>query len=306
MLKLWRWLLERKRFAVHYGVSLIISSLALPISQSALAYSAPPYTPSYYVYATTDFYTLGQDQNTGSGTVILDFGKQYIQNGVYGVMNFYNNNTTFMSDATIQSDVQQYINGYNSDHSNYINVLVGTNNYGMNSWTTSQVEGMASHWTTMIDGLNGGAYVDLNSAMDIEGNWSGPAPVETWVNNLGVDDFNYGAPYVGPGWTTGDIYQVSWGFLYAFTFAEIYTDGDGDSTADGSINNCTEWQNISLWGATNGGAYGAIDFFGVLDESPGYPYVDDMTSGEPVINFLTQLNTNTATSQSSISWYSNI
>ena len=273
--------------------------------------SPPAYTPAYYVYATTNFSSLGANQVVGSGAVILDFGEPYISNGVYGTMNFSN---IFMSDATIQADVQQYINSYNTNHTSNMLVMVGTSNYNLDSWNSSQIVEMASGWDTLLGGLNGGSHVGVAAASDIEGSYSLPGNALSWDSEFSTLNtylvYDFGNAALTNTWDIADYYQVAWGYLDSYAFPQIYSDEDSDESGYDEVppagtNTCLEWQQVSAWGFSNGD-FGSIYFSGVLDEYPTVPYVDDVNSGEPVTNFLNVLNSSTETSQYDIAYFDNI
>jgi hypothetical protein len=107
--------------------------------------------------------------------------------------------------------------------------------------------------------------------------WSGPCAARTWIN--GYDDVSGYRPYLNfgdaagcrtfesgrpdscgttayPEWTSGDVYDISWGLAPALSLPQIYrTDGV----------QAEQWVMISKWGVDNG-SLGRIAFDGPLTQ----------------------------------------
>ena len=113
-------------------------------------------------------------------------------------------------------------------------------------------------------------------------------------------------------WSQSVIYNISWGDPYSEAVPEIYSDDDNDEQYyDGpqsvtrDISMTDEWKNVSKWGYANNTIYGAIQFYGVLDEYPAKPSIGPVS--EAWTNFTNQLNGNSETAQvSPIPYLTNI
>jgi hypothetical protein len=95
--------------------------------------------------------------------------------------------------------------------------------------------------------------------MDMELNWNSAANTRAWAqgytNSYTGSSYYYnfgdaaGCPPYGlcsGGWTQEDIYQVSWGYIPAYSTPEIYclVCGPGDTRGG----NAAEWEQIALYG----------------------------------------------------------
>ncbi|MHB1682135.1 MAG: hypothetical protein ACYCYO_04805 [Bacilli bacterium] len=108
----------------------MVSTTVMP-SSSAFAATAPAVSDSWYINSSQNPTSMGKNQAYGSGIVILDFGQLTINSSdQYGMDNF---SGVFWTNSQIQQWVQHFINGWNSDHTSSINVVVGASNYNMNN-----------------------------------------------------------------------------------------------------------------------------------------------------------------------------
>jgi hypothetical protein len=261
-----------------------------PVVQAAS--SPPPYTYSRYVgkyNGTFDLYTMGCNQGHASDrqgqptqVALLNFGDPGYVNGAYGAwdngLGGFVRIGSVSQGNTIEWMVSRYMQGFwnctVAGSRSFMNVAPGTNNHG--SGPVNYAHGQA--WGRMVQDLNrwitsSGFTAQLwaHAGADIETSWSTPAAAENWANGFnsigGVgyyDDgdaagcpangsgacnpYNYGNNL---GWTTSDEYKVAWGIPAAFAVPEIY---GNDPSVNSDPPQANEWEQISLWGASHGGA----------------------------------------------------
>ncbi len=315
---------------------------AVPLANSAPSTSGtatalpPPVTPSYYEYysylqscpagATTACPLFQQGQATYTpatgGLLVLDFGAPcYVPNTTtYGAQLF--GGQVCVPDQTIAQLVQDWMQGYESDHgagTPDLTLAIGTSNSlnGVDpgySLSTSQMQVSGQDWYQQLvaavptSGL--AAPLTLWGASDMEqsssGNWYSGTPTVAWVQGYGsvspaqfscslqTPGFlaDYGDDILGAsgsedGWTVDQVYQVAWGLPPTCALPEIYYSGQ-----------VPEWVALSQWGAANA-TTGAILFTGVMTEavqgsySPadGWSQLQQATAQSPPIPTSTEIGT---------------
>jgi len=225
--------------------------------------------------------------------VILDFGRQYLSGSTWGT--YLTGTSTFVSDSQIQTIVQNFINGYNSNHSTYIYLYVSTNNdnvgwaQGDSKWTTA-----GTTWGSLVNSISNTGYVDIGGGSDIE-SWYGSgfiaygSDTNNWCTayNQATSKrmMNYGSNAYTEypnGWTQSQLYNVSWGLSDDIVMPEIY-----------SNTNATQWKgiydynhNLYFWGTTSEyGFNGSIswsdawkDLNNAITNDSTYPNANDVRS----------------------------
>ncbi len=230
--------------------------------------------------------------STPSGLVILDFGAPcYNPNTLaYGTQLF--NTYVCTPHSQLVSLAQAWIRGYEganaarttptilglgssnsvtgADPPNY--TLTPSQMYTSGTlWFQSLVKPVANGATGLAAPLTFWAATDIEQSSS--GDWYDAATTRPWVDGYGVAAAGFvpaNSPKCGattpfamvnfgdyfpnkPGWTTADVYYVSWGATLACALPEIYIAGWGNY-----------WASLSNWGATHGGT--AITFTGVMSE----------------------------------------
>lgn len=222
--------------------------------------------------------------------VLLNYGDPGLVNNQYGAWDsalggFVPIGSVGQGD-TIAWAVSRYMLGFwdctvAGSHS-FMTVAPGTNNHG--GGPVNYAHGRA--WASMVAGLNtwinnSGFTAQLLAygADDIETTWSSPAAARDWINGyssvggLYFDDGDaagcpasgsgtcHPKPCWGPdyGWTTADEYFAMWGAAPALPVPEIYGVDPSvnpycDPSASGLPLQATEWEQIALYGVSNGGA----------------------------------------------------
>ena len=255
-----------------------------------------------------DFFAQKSAANGGSGTT---------SSGITGV--------TF-STSQIESDAEQFAYGYwvctGGDLTSVLRLSITTNNSSIgvatgNSTTTAKAYGakwaaivnVVASWTQTHPSTSNpvSQQVDVWGGNDIEPSWGGSssrALTRAWVDgyaatanvppylNIGSAD---GCPPAGScnnGWTSADVYYVSWGNPEAWAAPEIYY-----NRPPGTPINAQQWQKLSLYGYVHySGTTGAILFEGPLDQHT--LKTTSNTSSEAWNQLWTQLNSDSRTAQS--------
>ncbi len=181
----------------------------------------PLYSTSYYIQngdpskmwglgcqlGTRDASTTG----TQDSLVILDFGKMWVLDGVYGVKIFSDPTNGYfrqvLSFAQIEDRVKAYAQGYwdcsGTDHSSHVTIGIGTTNYdSFNQTNLSQnnlrglAEDFGRNWAGMVNRTNGWA---LSSGFSQQILFTGAIDIEWGQDSDGV--YRWNTPYVTRGWT---------------------------------------------------------------------------------------------------------
>jgi len=266
--------------------AMVFAPLLTTVTQAA---TAPAYTTSRYMSTVdpTKLYNmgcaLGQTAANTLGAqehmVILDFGytRYNSADGTYGTALF---SGAYASTAQIATAVENYARGYytcsGQDKISHLKIGVGTNN--KQTSTSAVTYNHGSTWAWMVNTINSrlvsaghNSMVTAIGATDIEMSWNTVYNSKQWVDGYVKSHqyalYNYGdaggCPSSGStsgacnnGWTTADVYYVSYGASAAnFPIPEIYrTDGI----------QANQWKHISLYGAVNKGK--ALYFPGVLTQ----------------------------------------
>ncbi|MFA5835320.1 MAG: hypothetical protein WC837_00050 [Bellilinea sp.] len=182
---------------------------------------APLYSTSYYIQNgdPAKMYDLGCQLGTRDAAtpgaqdslVILDFGKMWVLNGVYGVRTFSDPTNgyarQFLSLADLENRAQWYAQGYwncsGNDKASHVTIGLGTNNYdsfNQTNITQDNLRGVAidfgRNWAGMINRLHAwGVPTGYNSQIL----FTGAIDIEWGQDSDGV--FRWNTPYVTRGWT---------------------------------------------------------------------------------------------------------
>lgn len=98
-------------------IMLTVPLAIFSFADTSFASSPPAVSQSQYIYANENATALGEDQSYGSGIVILNFGQLLDNvpgNGAYGAD--LQGTTNYMSDSTIATFVQNFVDGWNKTH----------------------------------------------------------------------------------------------------------------------------------------------------------------------------------------------
>jgi hypothetical protein len=288
-------------------------------ASGALAY--PFTTRSYYEHSpnTTTLYNQGCNagQSGANGIAILDFGRPAYSGGAYGTIDF---NGNFDSSAAIRAAVKSYASGFwdcTPINGPFMTIAIGTNNSYSNHDQVHCPNGCGSQppsfteagniWAYSVKALND--YINAPpsfasqengaAADDMEPAWEPPYTytqnfVSGYNNSAVATDalYDYGSLESGY-WTSSQEYYVAYGALFDYPIPEIYY--------------CcqqTAWENLSLWGTSNGN-YGTIYFPGVMSQYRS-GYSCGYTPHESYDRLLAALQSHTSTYQSSLPWITNI
>ncbi len=223
--------------------------------------------------STSYLYNLGCNQgqfnlnNNTNSLVFLDFGAQTSTGTLETIKNVP------LSNSQVQSLAEQFAAGYYawSASDNFLYESVGTNHnrevdaFSEKAW--ANVVKAVQTWSANANESN----VTIWGGSDLEPGFSVYSDAYNWVQGYDSIDpaiyVNYGsAPGCfndtggsgsfdcSSGWTTSDIYYVSWGALPAVTVPQVHHTTYGE-----------DWTNVSLYGSRYG-SQGAINFEGPLDE----------------------------------------
>jgi len=207
----------------------------------------------------TTLYNEGCSQGAvspGDSVVVLDFGQPWYQNSSYGSLLL--GVQVFASVSQIQSAAESFLTGYwdCSPASAHLTLGIGTSNYG---YYVGAGHGQA--WAQMVGRVDSWLKAPPNYAVkemvvganDIELSWNTPAISRAWVDAYAAVNarpyYDYGScdscpffkcPNCTPsnGWSTDDIWYVTWGSKPAWPLPEIYrTDGG----------NADQWYRMSVY-----------------------------------------------------------
>jgi hypothetical protein len=311
-------------------VALVVALLALWLTAGgervAQAQTAPAPTTSRYM-TTVDGATLYnegclQGRAAEDGTVVLDFGQPWAQDGTHGTI-LFDARGTFASTAQIELAAEQFLRGYwvCSPSNTFLRLGIGTSNFrGM----TGAAHGQA--WGSLVDTVarwissppSYAAQEAGRGANDLEMGWNTADASRAWVDGYAAVSstpyYNYGdcegCPIAGAvpptpgrrinnGWTQEDVWYVSYGVLPAFPLPEIYlTNGV----------NAAQWQQLSLYAHTNHGSpiyfLGALTQFQSCQAGGGCPGANNRP-GEGWAQLNRALNSDSRTAQS-LNWSSDI
>lgn len=181
----------------------------------------PLYSTSYYIQNADPalMYDLGCSLGMRDATtpgrqdslVILDFGKMWIINGVYGIKTFSKSGNPadrqFLGFADLKDRAKWYAQGYwncaGDDNVSQVTVGLGTNNYDSFNQTNiaqDNLRGIAvdfgRNWAGMINDLNAWG-VTLGYSSQIL--FAGAIDIEWGQDSDGV--YRWNTPYVTRGWT---------------------------------------------------------------------------------------------------------
>ena len=312
-----------------FPAQLASNSVPLTSNQS----SVPPVTPSYYEYypyvsecttgpaSSCPLYQQGQATAAGAGLVVLDFGapcSTLTSPTQYGTQLF--EGTVCTPDSSLQMLVQEWIDGYESDHGTgtpAMTLAIGTSNSENAidpgpSYGPANLQLSAQGWFQLVSAaysIPGGAPIMRWGASDIEeasSGWWGAAASDSWVQyysqaagfttaqqcSLSQPGFlaDYGDDILGgsgsqDGWTTANVYAVAQGTPGTCAVPEIYY-----------TSMATEWSQLSAAFPTSSGG-GGITFTGVMTEAvsgtltpaEAWNALQGQTNQSPPIPALTQI-----------------
>jgi hypothetical protein len=308
--------IQRKIISLLLTMFLTISVMSLAVPKAAHAYTYP-FSKSYFVYdfSSTSMQNFGKNEFNSGGMVVLLFGSPATQSGVYGVSNFGNG---FKSNAQVAQAVNDFITGYNSvsTHTQSIKVAVGLtnslNNIPPTSWTMA-----GQNWVQMIENniTATGKITFVEAAIDIETSWAKSDVTRnlvdgfndalynkkaTFMYNIGDNGGNYdktGVTYSdlrNNGWTTSDIWYVSYGASKNYAMPQIYY----DASIPGYANMSNQWWHVALWAYNNSKS---MSFSGLLskDGLPSSGTQATLTADASYDSLKTELAKDARTTQSS-------
>lgn len=277
----------RRRFSLFVVAAITVFATTYINIKPASAYTYP-FTISHYIYnvGNAAMQQLGYNQPNTSGLVILDFGCSSYNSSTSSYGTQLVGGGAFVDQTTIANAVNQFIIGYNSNinHNQAIFVTVGASNDKSGAYpiplTTACWNYSGKCWADMIQyGISQnrqGLACTCQGASDMELDWNTPSLTRAWVDgfssedvtdicvydygdNAGSYDNGSGMTYTDNrdnGWTTSDVWYVSYGCPWACAIPEIYYTSQAN-----------QWYHVSLWALNNQG--GKIYFDGVMSED-GY------------------------------------
>jgi hypothetical protein len=290
-------------------IGLVVAGLAAVAAPAALGY--PFTTRSYYEHSTNTTTLYNQGCNAGQsgahGVAILDFGRPAFNGSVYGTVDFDGH---FDSNAAIQAATKAYASGFwdcTPINGPFMSIATGANNScsGCSSYHVSDFYTAGVRFGNDVDALQ--AYINSPPSFSSQESATGAEDAEPafnpgytatrdFVNGYNASTGNalwdYGSAETGY-WTLGQEYHIAYGAPDDFPFPEIYYSGQAP-----------EWEDISLWGASNGN-YGAMYFEGVTSQYRS-GYSCGFTPHESYDHMLAQLQSHASTSQSSIPYLTDI
>lgn len=218
-------------------IYLFISTISSVKDASAYAYPSQPST-SFYVHDSWLNSNTAYDQgknytNPGSsGDMILDFGRQVYDNS-WGVWTT-DNTCTFISDYQVSTIVENFMAGYNSNHSQSIRLYVGTNDDSYLSQGNPDWINSGRDWGNLVNSISNSGYCAISGANDIE-SWAYGSfktygsDTYNWCNSYNAqtnkDMLNYGnqcAAIDPSAWSQDNVYQCSYGLPDDYVMPEIY------------------------------------------------------------------------------------
>lgn len=281
----------------------VANQLALPTTVEA-GLIPPPVTSSYYELityvaacgsgATTGCPMYLQGQSTippgQGGIAVLDFGSPCSSGSSYGVQMFDSSGCT--PDSTIRGLIQEWINGYESDHGSAtpnFTLAAGTSNSytaadPSSGYQPASLQTSGADWYAEVVGAGystGAAPVTLWGASDMEqsgdGQWYDGTDTINWVSGYSAaafpsapssacsltqsgfladfGDYNSGG-LSAANWTENQVYDVSQGITGTCAIPEIYYSG-----------NAPEWEALNQWAQGQGST--AMAFTAVMVEPGG-------------------------------------
>jgi hypothetical protein len=236
------------------------SAFQQPSAASTSFYVAPSWTTGDTAL------TAGAATAAGtSGNVILDFGRQQYDTSLgWGV--WPQGTKYFISDAEVNTIVQNFIKGYNSQESaSPINLTVATSNddywnQGDSKWATA-----GNDWGILVWSITAPDNIMITGGNDIETWTDGTfqtygADTIAWctaynlVNNNTMLNFGEQCAAIEPtAWSQAQVYEVSWLLGDDYCMPEIYYDNTKPTQA-------SEWADI--YNYSKGGQY----FLGTTSE----------------------------------------
>ena len=180
--------------------------------------SMPMTTTSYYVnmgptetdsqldnWMYNQGYALGQktysSSNASDNAVILDFGQPTYIGGVLGATTFKGTTNGYESTNSIGLAALYFAYGYYSGvglKSTPLRLMIGTNNYGLNSWTDANIYSHGQAWIAMVKSLQSSlqyygwsSKIAAYGASDMELGYASPAKTMQWVNGYRAGYANY-------------------------------------------------------------------------------------------------------------------
>lgn len=255
--------------------------LATALTAPIVAYASVPSEPSasmqIYIQpdeTTTAAYASGQQATPGSGgKIVLDFGRQYWSSSTgWGVWPVGTN--TFMSNATVESLAKSFISGYNSTHSQSLELFIGTSNDEI-GWTSTEGTNAANQWIDIVNAIPSSGVVSVDASNDIE-YWGGAtySEAQSWCSTFATTSYlmldtgtavNIESGGTSNAWTPYDVYEVAYGIGLDIVSPEVYFEytstGALYTGSNGSPyrGNATDWQNIN--------ASYSMNFFAVSSEN---------------------------------------
>ncbi len=296
-----------------------------------------PFVRSYYInnLSSTTMQNLGYNSNSdniGGAKIILAFGAPTKYNGVYGATCF---GSSSVSTSTIAAAVANFITGYNNNpaHTQNVALALGTSNsipnntnYRLNPANNDYYfHGIA--WANMAAGISHpGKISRIDVACDIELNWNTVTNSKNWVYgvndsgtsvymyNFGDNAGNYDVNPYDPngmysntrsnGWTTSDVYDVSYGISCTYAMPQIYFDQTTPHTYASYAHQNNQWWHVALWAFNSGMSMyfaGLISQDGLLWDYNG-GYTASLTADASYNSFLNELAKDSRTSQTGFSY----
>ncbi len=227
---------------------------------------APLYSTSYYIQNgdPAKMYDLGcqlgtrdaSTPGTQDSLVILDFGKMWIADNVYGVKTFSDPTNGykryFLSFVALEDFAKQYAQGYwncsGNDRASYLTLGIGTNNYDafdQTNTTQDNLRGVAidfgRNWAGMINRLNAWGVATGYSGQIL---FTGAIDIEWGQDSDGV--FRWNTPYVTRGWTDAFDENDNNGSAIYFNYGACVGCPTGP-TLSWQYNSALPWTQADVW-----------------------------------------------------------
>lgn len=215
------------------------------------------------------------------GLVIMSFGNPVKFSATSWGATAYNQPD--VTTGQIREAMKAWAGGFNRclgsvvrPYTDYI-IAPGVTNQYPSAWTTTDIQNHAQQWANMVTNVHSfisssgwTAVVTAAGAADIELGYDNATRSRAWSNGYsgaasrvyfnfgdaaGCQTFaNQGPDACGtptyPGWSSSDVYHVSWGSLYARSQPQIYNTGG---------THAEQWVMISKWAIDNGNSLVAFD-----------------------------------------------